>query len=216
MQTAHTQFSANIKYVRELDILYHFLKDEQKLPNDLSDLLRAEIVYVVSALDKLIHELVRIGMIEIFNGNRPKTPTFEGFTISAKTLGKIKEMIIKKAENSNFVPQTPDEMPEYWFEQQIVLTHKKEAFQAPDKIKNALSLIWSEEYKWQKIATLLSTNQKDLQTTLNEIITRRNQIVHEADINLQTGLRNEIIDTDVTYSVDFIEKLGTAIYNLVK
>ena len=79
-----------------------------------------------------------------------------------------------------------------------------------------MSLIWLEEYKWQKIATLLSTNQKDLQTTLNEIITRRNQIVHEADINLQTGLRNEIIDTDVTYSVDFIEKLGTAIYNLVK
>jgi hypothetical protein len=50
MQIAHNQFLHNINYVRDLDSLYHFLKDTQSLPNDLSDLLRAEIVYSVSAL----------------------------------------------------------------------------------------------------------------------------------------------------------------------
>jgi hypothetical protein len=62
MQTAHNQFLHNIRYIRELDSLYHFLKDTQNLPNDLSDLLRAELVYAVSALDKLVHELIKIGM----------------------------------------------------------------------------------------------------------------------------------------------------------
>jgi hypothetical protein len=187
MQTAHNQFLHNITYVKELDSLYRFLKDTQSLSNDLSDLLRAEIVYAVSALDKLVHELVRIGMIQAFNGSRIKTKSFDGFTLSAKTLDKIKSTAIERMQNPTR-PPLQDELPEYWFEQEILLKHKSNSYQDPKKIGEGLSLIWQEEHKWQTIATMLNLNERDTKTQLETIVSRRNQIVHEADINLQTNL----------------------------
>ncbi len=214
MQTAHNQFLHNIKYIRELDSLYHFLKDSQKLSNDLSDLLRAELVYAVSALDKLVHELIRIGMIEAFRGNRHKTKAFERFTISAKTLDKIRETIIERQNITS--PPIPDDLPEYWFEQEVVLKHKSNSYQDPQKIADGLSLIWEEPHKWQKISGVISSDEKNTKTQLEIIVARRNQIVHEADIDLQTGLRNIISDIDAKESVDFIEKIGTAIFECVR
>jgi hypothetical protein len=213
MLTAHNQFLHNIKYIRELDSLYHSLKDTQNLPNDLSDLLRAELVYAVSALDKLVHELIKIGMIEAFNGNRPKTKAFERFTISAKTLDKIRETIIERQNITS--PPIPDDLPEYWFEQEIVLKHKSNSYQDPQKIADGLSLIWEEPHKWQKISGAISSDEKNTKTQLEIIVARRNQIVHEADIDLQTGLRNIISDIDAKESVDFIEKIGAAIFDCV-
>ena len=82
MQRAFDQFKDNMKYVKELDALFIHLKDNLHLPNDLTDILRAEWVYSVSALDKLIHELVRIGMIEAFQGRRVRTNKFSSFLSS--------------------------------------------------------------------------------------------------------------------------------------
>jgi hypothetical protein len=216
MQTAKNQFSHNIQYVRELQVLYQSLKEEQQLPNDLSDLLRAEIVYVVSALDKLVHELVRIGMLQVFTGNRPKTKSFERFTISNKTLDKIIETSLERKANPSRPPLADEELPSYWFEQEIVLKNKHFSYQEPKMIAEGLGLIWQEEYKWQKIGLRMAMTEQEVKETLNPIVSRRNQIVHEADINLQTGLKNEILDTDTKDIVDFIEKLGNAIYNCVK
>ena len=56
MQTAFDQFENNMSYVKELDSLHIYLTDVQMLPNDFSDILRAEWIYSVSALDKLIHD----------------------------------------------------------------------------------------------------------------------------------------------------------------
>lgn len=215
MQIAQSQFLHNVKGIRELGSLHDFLKNSQNLSYDLSDLLRAEIVYAVSALDKFVHELIRIGMIEAFSGKRVRTTKFEGFTISAKTLEKIKETAIERNLNPNH-PPLPDELPEYWFEQEIVLKHKQASYQTPININDGLSLIWKEEYKWQKIATDMGLNEKSAKTQLETIVARRNQIVHEADLNFETGLRNNISAIDVKDSVDFIENLGNTIFSLVK
>jgi hypothetical protein len=40
---------------------------------DVSDMLRAQIVLGVSALDHLVHEMARLGMIESAKGARQKT-----------------------------------------------------------------------------------------------------------------------------------------------
>lgn len=215
MQTAHRQFLANIQYIRDLHNLHFYLKNTLNLSYDLSDLLRAEIVYSVSALDKLIHELVRIGMIQAFNNQRLKTKAFEGFTLSAKTLDKIKETLIERTQNPTR-PPLPSELPEYWFEQEIVVKHKSISYQDPKKIGEGLSLIWDEEHKWQKIAQFTNEDQKIVKSRLEAIINRRNQIVHEADMDIQTNTRNLISEDDAKDSVDFIERLGTIIFNCVK
>lgn len=202
MQRAYDQFVDNMKYVKELDALFIHLKDNLHLPNDLTDILRAEWVYSVSAMDKLIHELVRIGMIETFQGRRPQTAKFSSFGITTNTL-------LSNISNTGYPP-------EYWFEQEIIEKHKHLAFQAPEKIADALSLIWNDQHKWQTLAAMLGTNQQTLTTQLKTIVNRRNQIVHEADLDLTTGVRNSVDKIDIDDVVTFIERLSEAIFNSVK
>jgi hypothetical protein len=206
MQTAFDQFENNMSYVKELDSLYIYLTDVLMLPNDLSDILRAEWIYSVSALDKLIHELIRIGMMETFRGTRVPTAKFQAFNISVATLNNIK--------NSTGTSIPPGE---YYFEQEIVQKHSYLSFQEPDKINEGLSLIWAHNYKWQHLAAETGINpEATLKTRLKTIISRRNQMVHEADINPTTGKRNDISKVDADSVVTFIELLATKIFDSVK
>jgi len=202
MQRAFDQFNGNMKYVKELDALFIYLKDTLHLPNDLSDILRAEWVYSVSAMDKLIHELVRIGMIEAFQGRRVRTSKFQTFGVTTNTL---------TSTLSTAVPP-----PEYWFEQEVIDRHKTLAFQAPEKIADALSLIWDEQHKWQVLSNAMAIPQATIITKLKTIISRRNQIVHEADLDLLTGVRNTIDKADIDDVVSFIERLSEEIFNAVR
>lgn len=202
MLNALAQFDNSIALIKDNDALYEYLVENQKLPNDLSDILRAELVYAVSALDKLIHELVRIGMIQIFLGNRPKTAKFENFSISLKTYTAMQYASI--------------ESPVYFFEQEIVMKHKHLSFQEPEKIADALSLIWDEKQKWQKISASLNMSDDQVRKKLKIIVNRRNQIVHEADIDIQTNIRSNIDRIDVINDIDFIDRLGQSIFTHVQ
>ena len=171
-------------------------------PNDdLTDLLRAEIVYSISAFDKLIHELVKIGMIETFNGTRIQTVQYKTFKVTIDTLLKI--------QNPSGIP------PQFWLKQEIERQHKLLSFQEPDKVNNALNLISDKPHKWQIIATQLRMTEVDVRISLKNIVTRRNAIVHEADEDAQTNQKTIIIQSDVTNDITFIENLGKAIYDLV-
>ena len=205
MQRVFNQFKDSLKYVKELDTLYVYLKDTLLLPNDLTDLLRAEWVYTISAMDKLIHELVRLGMIEAFQGTRVRTKKFLDFGISVSTYTNISSSIL-----TNFPP------PEYWFEQEVIQKHKQLSFQDPDKITDGLSLIWDENHKWHKLSESIGIPERDLKTQLKTIISSRNQIVHEADIDLLSGQRNTIDKADIDIVVSFIETLSEAIFDAVK
>ena len=216
MRAANSQFLVNINRVKELHSLYQFLKQNQDVSRDLSDLLRGEIVYAVSALDKLVHELVRIGMLKSFSGDRSQTPSFDKFSVSLKSLEKIKATAIQRSMSPGIPPLAPDDLPEYWFEQEIVQRHKALSFQDPKKIADGLSLIWGAAHKWQEISKLVGSSEQDVKTELELIVGRRNLIVHEADINAQTGEKNIIEELDVSQSVEFIAKLGNAIYDCVK
>lgn len=207
MLTAFRQFNDNYKYIQELDSLYIFLKTDLKIGVDLADILRAEIVYSVSAFDKLVHDLVRIGMVECFQGTRTKTNSFKNFQVTSDTLTEIM--------NSHNNPSTTYPSV-YWFEQEVVLRNKYISFQDPSKISEGLSYIWTEQHKWQKIALKMGQDEKAIKTTLTNIINRRNKIVHESDIDIQTGIKFNIEHPDVNYTTSFIEKLGTAIYDCIK
>lgn len=216
MQRAFNQFKDSLKYVKELDALYVHLKDTLHLPNDLTDLLRAEWVYTISAMDKLIHELIRIGMIQAFQGSRIKTKKFLSFGISVDTYTNIASSISTTLQTNAQTNVPPPEPPEYWFEQEVIQKHKHLSFQDPDKISDGLSLIWDENQKWNKLSQSIGIVENDLKTKLKTIISRRNQIVHEADLDLLSGQRNTIDKADIDNVVPFIEALSEAIFNAVK
>ncbi len=182
--------------------LFCYITD-QKVPVDASDLLRWEWVLAVSALDKYIHDVVRIGMIEEFLGTRPKTNKFNTFRI----------------DMSKFTDLSTSPTPELEFENEIKRQHGYLAFQHPEKLAEALSLIWLEEHKWETISRNMasSISATDLRTKLNNIVIRRDQIVHEGDcfaasIPLQ---QQPITEADVNDVISFISELVQAIHDSI-
>ena len=65
MQPAHDQFQINVGRARDLLALYTTLSATTTGVLDLTDILRAALVVAVSAFDHLVHEIARIGMLEI-------------------------------------------------------------------------------------------------------------------------------------------------------
>ncbi|WP_052711980.1 hypothetical protein [Elstera litoralis] len=82
MQSALKAFDDSLARARHFHGLHNTLSSTLTVAVDLSDMLRAEIVMAVSALDHYIHEIVRIGMLECWAGTRPITDAFGRFSIT--------------------------------------------------------------------------------------------------------------------------------------
>lgn len=171
------------------------------LPGDFTDLLRNEIVNILSAFDKLIHDIIIHLSVETISGRRPPTPKFsrESLTIS-------------QAESLRISGGLPIDAI---FE--IIMRHKLSTlcFMDPAKLADGLSLVWNEDHKWQKIGDAMGQNEKTLRITLSNASKRRNSIVHEADYDPAGGGKLPITPTDAEHVSNFILALGNTIHSLV-
>lgn len=190
MKHAIEQFEFIINETRHISNIYaHF-----NIPNALDDLLRWQWTQAVSALDKYIHDIVTLGLIKAFNKEISQTRSFSNFTIPIS--------IIYDSVNSS-----------YFFNQFIVKKLSYQSFQTPDKIGEALSLIWPEEHKWQKIGLSLDEDATTIKNTLNLIAQRRNQIVHQSDYPSENLERESITIKQATWVIDYIDKLVHSLHN---
>lgn len=201
MLNAKAQFEKNIAEIRALGDVHNYLDKHVGNAMDFTDLLRSQLVYSVSAYDALIHDLIRIGMREIFLGLRPPTPKY-----SAEVLTLQQHLDLKSAT----LPP-----PESLFESIVRGKLKYLSFQTPDKVCDGLSLIWPESDKWQRIADAVGSNKADHRTKQTLLIGRRNAIVHEYDIDPVTQLRQPIDAATASDAIDFFQACGTAIADLV-
>lgn len=48
-----------------------------RLPGDYTDLLRMSFIYCLSALDKLVHDIILHEMVEIYSGRRAPTQKYQ-------------------------------------------------------------------------------------------------------------------------------------------
>lgn len=189
--------------VDEIGALYSSLTTQINLShNQVEDLLRMQVVYAVSCLDRIVHDVVQVGMVQTYEGSRTITPAYENFSIPLKLVEDLKHATIPPAASL--------------FAQFIIKKNGYQSFQEPGKITSALNHIWAEPHKWQKIAGELGMIEQDVKDTLTNTVIRRNQIVHEADVDLFTQTLQPLAATDAQYMADFIRKLGKAIYDLVQ
>ena len=199
MQEAIDEFRANMVRVRNLGYLFDDLNARTYETPDLSDLLRAELVLAVSALDQFVHEVARLGMLEAYRGERERTPQFLRFQVSAE--GVLRGM----GEGAG------DE----WFDIEIRNRNVHRSFQNPDRIAEALRLVSSVSV-WNEVGGLMDMDAGLVRDRLKSIVDRRNQIAHEADVNptLHEGLWQ--IDSQTTADdIDFIERVGEHIYDAI-
>lgn len=196
MQSALDAFNHSLARARHLHGLHQTLKATLTAAVNLSDILRAEVVMAVSALDHYVHEIVRLGMIDCWNGTRPATESFKKFALSIATA--------KSLANPSLAVTALDS--------EIRSKHGYASFQKPDKIADAVRL-FSSVSLWDAVAGQLGMNPKDVKASLGLIIDRRNKIAHEADVDPSfPGQLWPISDIMVETMVNDINAIGHAIH----
>src|SRR5579862_3851877 len=201
MRNALATFNASIADAKNLSGLYDFLTASIVSPLSYEDLLRSQIVYSVSAFDKLMHDLIRIGMVAAFVGTRPPTVKYFGESITIELHGALVSATVPPKE--------------YVFEQEVVKKLRVMSFQDPVKVAEGLSFIWDEKHKWQKISGVMGQDADDVRKQLKLISVRRNAIVHESDIDPFSNTKTSITRVECAEVTDFLSECGNAIGGLV-
>lgn len=200
MQSANDVFRANLDRVRAMHGLYLTLSKQVTGALDLTDLLRAEFVLIVSALDHFIHELALAGMLETWDGKRMATPTYQRFQIPLGGAALIADALLGRAQ----------------LEVEVRSRHSYLSFQQPDKIAEAIRHVSGVEL-WNVVAPAMGKSSDDVKAKLRLIIDRRNKIAHEADIDPSfPGQRWPISALDIDDALGFVEALGGAIYAAIR
>lgn len=211
MRNALRTFDDNISDARALFSYYEYLGNEVKVPQDkIADFLRFQLVYAVSALDRFLHEIIRIGCIETLSGLRLVTSKFSTLSINLANEMKLFTRVDILSDvsflRSEFVKIASSEISRLFAYM---------SFQDPEKVKDGLSYIWNEKQKFEKLATIMSMDRCYVEQTLKVIVNRRNQIAHEADVD-PLLLQKRIITVSETNAVlSFISSFAHAVYTAV-
>lgn len=199
MKAAIEQFRGNIARVRNLGSLASILDSQTTEALDVSDILRAELAMAVSALDLYAHEVVRLGMLDAYTGNRIRTPAFLEFQVSL-------DSAMQRASDPNSV---------IWLDDQVRERHSRQSFQTPDNIAEAVRLT-SNAPLWNEVAGTIGMDRQSVTENLRLIVARRNQIVHEADADPSYPGALWPIDRQMTdEAVGFMEQVVEAIHSVV-
>jgi len=206
MRDPLASFELNLKSVRELHQLHSVFQDN--LPAvDLSEILRAEYVLVVSALDCYLHDVVRANMKRMmFDGvdiNNDLPPSFKSFHIS---------LIFAK----RLLDAETDEEKETIVTQAIKETLYKFSFESEHSIETALSYIGVKGV-WSSIKGDMDSETDIIKRQISLIVRRRNNIAHQSDIsNLSTMDKDSIDRIDVEFVINFIDRLVKSIDRVVR
>lgn len=203
MTRAHQQFQINIIGLHNLTVIHDAFVGKVN-PLDISDILRSQIVLAVSAMDCYFHDLCEEAMLYIFeNKNFSTNNSFKNFTISIDTLHQI--------INTNVVIEK-----RFFLSKEIKRKNGFKSFQDPKNISEALSYIGVSKV-WMKIGNALGKESTDIQNQLSLIISRRNQIAHESDINPTLGIGEKYyIDGNiVNETIEFIKTIVNNIEQII-
>jgi len=213
------EFKSNIQEIKHLEAVHSYLS-ENNVKLYIDNILRAELVFAVSAFDHYIHELAKHGLVSVFQGQINANQHSDEFQFSLKTV----QLWLDPNIDQNVKIQ------ELLFE--IQTKHSYKTFQTAGNVANALQPVLGLGL-WDRITKILfsKTNQtegeykeyiknqaKIVTERLNKIVARRNQIAHSFDRisdNFGGTAIQEIFKEDVTESIDFLENLGRVINNLL-
>lgn len=185
----------------------------EKLPDSKvkNDLRRMALVMSVAAIDSYMHALV---LRRLADARRAAD--------LPKALAKLELPFAQMARlaDATIEAQREQRRSRPWVQVKEALQERllKETFQSYDQVALALSIAGVEK-PWNKIATELGETPEDKKGWLNGLVHRRNQIVHEGDLERASRPRKikfNVIDHDeVRRNLDWMEDLINAIDTVV-
>lgn len=201
MNRALNQYRQTSQSVKDLGKLHNLIiTNFPLLSSQAEEILRAQYVLIISALDCYVHDSVRYGLLEIYQGKRTSCSHTKKYSIKFDTLQQIEAANTLNSKLAHL-------------ETHIIETNSNDSYQSPKGIEYALSLIGVKKF-WSIISSDMSMAPDDIKRELALTINRRNKIAHESDINPATASKYPINTTLVVKVIDFIDKLVDSIHKL--
>ena len=201
MIQAKNNFDRNLSYVNDIGSIYdEVVRLAPTLTTQASQLLRSQFVLLVSALDTYIHDIVRIGILQVYQGSRPVSKNLGRLSFTYNDLSEL--------EAQSPMMKTPT------LEQIIRRINSEDSYQSSKSIEYALAVIGVTGI-WSKLSSKLTMRPDDIKTKLDLIVRRRNQIAHESDYNPSTGGQRDINKDELDKTKSFILHLIDAIHCII-
>lgn len=159
-----------------------------------NNILRSQIVFAMSCVDFYMHEIVKYGILQIFQGKRQKTSAYSNFAITMPYV----ERAINNIDSID------------WLENWINIKNKQFTYMASKKIQEAISLISSKKIL-DNVSQKMNIDKNDLKNKIDEIYERRNSIAHQTDRDVSTG---RIFDINKKMVEEYLEFINKFIKNL--
>ena len=194
-------FETNIGCTEALHMSYLYFRTNNVGAIDISELLRAEWVLVVGAMDCYIHDIVCQKMHLLIASSTNSAEVLPKALSNYKMpLSSLKELY--DAENQ-------DEK-EALLMKYLRQTLHEYSFESVQSIDSAMSYI-GVQHIWTSIAERLQSTAENIKKELGIIVRRRNVIAHQSDIVDFTKLeKQEIQPEDVEHAKGFIVKFVQA------
>ncbi|WP_445989435.1 hypothetical protein ACSVCE_12960 [Chromobacterium haemolyticum] len=188
-----------------LSAIHAFLAKNVASALETDEILRAEWVARVSALDLYVHELVAQRMVAIFEGKVPACQGFSCFTVATETMERIRMALSATDASAAFDLTVREQL-------------SRRTFQYPDDIASGVRLC-SGIALWSEVATHMGATPKTkdedakrIKKELAQVVGRRNKIVHEGDLQpIIPRTPWSICQDDLAFVTGFISSLVYAI-----
>lgn len=160
------RFMADLDRARDLIAMADFVDSRSGGTMNASDVRRAALVMLVSALDHYVHRCVHDALIECYDEGRLSTTAGMAFSVSLRS-----------------VPLAATDPKHAWLSAEIVERHGHKSFQKPGDISSAVSLVRDARSLWSVVAACRGVDERAMRVELVLIVDRRNQIVHGSDVD---------------------------------
>jgi hypothetical protein len=154
---------ASVGQVEELLAIYRFLH-VNSAPNAKDHVLRAALTMMVSTIDTTAHELIVTSIMRKMSNN--ELP----FDITKQTISLQCLSITNVSQRTAAI------------EADLRRQYSKETFQSSRQLETALANIGINKI-WSRLAARLGKTPEQIKLELDLMVRRRNQIVHEADLD---------------------------------
>lgn len=184
------RFNLSISQVEELLLIYNYL---QAVPaTQVTDnILRAALTMIVSAIDTCIHELMVNAIMFEMKEN--------------KSIFKINNINVEISISREQNQEDRLRLIESALRRQFA----KEAFQSSRQIESALATIGISKI-WRTLSATIGNSPEAIKLKLDLLVRRRNQIVHEGDLDHLHNLR-DIGRQDIENALNFARELVSGI-----
>lgn len=161
------------------------------------EIFRFGIVLLGASLDKYIHDIVKVLLIDIFKDELPESKNFNNFLVP---IG-----ILKEFDKNDYSPSNKERaLSEMIYDRTSVLTAQKYAG-IQKVLSHCISInIFKEILPEMNRHFKEIESMKDLTKALDSMSDRRNKIVHELDYFPNTLKRHPITKEEVNYFETFI------------